>query len=182
MVQQVAEGVEWAPDLLVNPLHYPALARFRLLRRVSGCSESNCPAGRQKRIVTRRNVSSPSPSARWFALRELLSVAKSLLVPSFGPFHGDDGVDWRRAGVARSAGLCKRDPDGAAVGALHVVRSYRPGLVFVRVGNPAIWKRASWRSFCVRYSMADRFPGSRHPRQSFGCSAGWRSESCSAPG
>src|SRR5262245_61822163 len=47
-------------------------------------------------------------------------------------------MERRRAGAARSAGLCKRDPAGFPVGALHVVGSYRPGLVFVRVGNPVV--------------------------------------------
>src|SRR5262249_56083312 len=69
--------------------------------------------------------------------RRLPSGADLVLARRLRPLPAGGGMERRRPVDSGAAGLRERPPHGRAVGALHVLRPRRAGLVQLRMGDPA---------------------------------------------
>src|SRR5207249_6181602 len=123
--------------LLAHPLPRLAAAGSRLPRGVPVPGASGPTADRRRRPPSRRAVPRSSRDALRIAPRRLLGAPESLLVRRLRSLPRRDGRGRHRAVAPRAGRLGERDRDGPPLGPLPLLRAHRPGLVRVRLGDPA---------------------------------------------
>src|SRR5262245_54413887 len=123
--------------LLAHPLSDSPAARRRLLLRLSLTCAAGPSADRQRRPLAGSLLPRGHRARRRVAHGGLPSAPDRFRPGRIGPLAGVARVAGRSAVGPGSRWLLEFDPDGLALGALHVVRAHRPGLVLVRLGDPA---------------------------------------------
>src|SRR5262249_45013642 len=123
--------------LLADALRRAAAARVRLLRGVLVAGAAGVATHRPRRTAAGRCVPLARAGTLRLTRRRIRTGTEPLLARRFGRDARPNGVARLRTVVGRRARLRERHRDGVLVDALHVVRAYRPGLVRLRLGDPA---------------------------------------------
>src|SRR5712664_759953 len=126
-----------AGALLADALSPAAASRAGLLRRLPVAGAAGSAAHRPPWPPAGRAFPDADRGLFRIALRRLPAVPQPLLDRRLRPAPRRGGLDRRRAVAPGAPRIRQRAPDGAPLGDLHVVRPHRPGLVRLRLGDPA---------------------------------------------
>jgi hypothetical protein len=118
-----------------------ALARLRLSDRLPGGCQSNCSVARRAWADAGAALHGTRRRALRLPVGGLPPNAQRVLGRRVGHLDAGRLLDGRGALAGGAARLCQCHHPVRALGALHVHRQHRPGLVLLRLGNPTAGNR-----------------------------------------
>src|SRR6478672_9156842 len=123
--------------LLADPVCHPAAAWVRICGRIFSRSEAARPSDWREWANAGHAFSKLGSNATGLARRRHVASADAFLVRNFRRCIIDFLLGWVRAVARCPRRVRERNPAGGPLGDVHVDRSHRPDLVWLRLGNSA---------------------------------------------